>query len=137
MVQAQQPPDLKIPSSDNTVDVSVIDTTSYIAGLPAAAFIQPPVPGFSELSAPCFGFMIKHKSQGSKSKHDTMIFDLGVRKDFENGPASLVKQFQSGNVIIRTEKDVATTLKENGQDLNEVGAIIWSHSHFVRPDLRA
>jgi len=89
MVQAQPPPDLKIPASSSTVDISIIDTTSYVGKLPAAAFMEPAMPGFDELSAPCFAFMIKHKPSGAKNKYDTLIWDLGVRKDFENAPILL------------------------------------------------
>lgn len=32
--------------------------------------------------------------------------------------------------IIEVEKDVATILRENGQDLASVGGIVWSHWHF-------
>lgn len=34
---------------------------------------------------------------------------------------------------IEVEKDVATILKENGDDLSKIGGIIWSHYHFVSP----
>lgn len=129
MVKAQQPPDLKIPESPNTVDVSIVNTTSYVGGLPIAAFMEPTVPGFDKMSAPCYGFSIKHHGQ-TKSKYDTLIFDLGIRKDWENGPKGMVERAKEMGYIIKTQKDVATILRENGQDLNEVGGIIWSHYHF-------
>nr|OQO24637.1 hypothetical protein B0A51_08723 [Rachicladosporium sp. CCFEE 5018] len=130
MVSAKSPPDLRIPHSTSTVDVSIIDTTAAVIGLPAAYFVEPEIPGLSVVTAPCYGFLIKHRSSTSKSKYDTFVFDLGVRVDWENSPKSLVDMINGSGASIEVEKDVATILRENGQDLNEIGGIMWSHHHF-------
>jgi glyoxylase-like metal-dependent hydrolase (beta-lactamase superfamily II) len=131
MATAQQPPDLNIPHSDSTVEVSIIDTTSHLK-LPSLMLIEPEVAGFNTLDACCYGFLIKHRSTNSQtqSKYDTLVFDLGIRKDWENSAASIVAQVTPFKSNIHIEKDVATILRENDQDLNEVGGIIWSHWHF-------
>ena len=131
MATAQQPPDLNIPHSDATVEVSIIDSTSHLS-LPSLMLVEPELPGFNMLTACCYSFLIKHRSTNpqNQSKYDTLVFDLGIRKDWENGPASIVAQvtpFQS-NLLI--EKDVATILRENGQNLEEIGGVVWSHWHF-------
>ena len=47
------------------------------------------MPGLEFLTAPCYSFLIKHENQDAKSKYDTMLFDLGVRKDLENSPKAI------------------------------------------------
>lgn len=131
MATAQQPPDLNIPHSDNTVEVSIIDTTSHLT-LPSLMLIEPELPGFNTVQACCYSFLIKHRSTSSQnpSKYDTLVFDLGIRKDWENSAASIVAQVTPFKSNLHIDKDVATILRENGQDLQEIGGIIWSHWHF-------
>lgn len=93
-------------------------------------FFEPQVPGYDTLNACVYSFLIKHHSSGSPSKYDTLIFDLGIRKDWENGAASVVEMVKPHASSLVIEKDVATILRENGQSLEEVGGIIWSHAHF-------
>jgi glyoxylase-like metal-dependent hydrolase (beta-lactamase superfamily II) len=119
-----------IPASQNTVEVSIVDTTSFMSGFPASTFVEPDVPGFETMSAGSYAFVIKHKHPGSRGKYDTLVFDLCVRKDWENLPKTFVQGIKAAGFGISVEKDVATILRENGQDLNEVGAIILSHWHF-------
>ncbi|KAM0716682.1 hypothetical protein Q7P37_008127 [Cladosporium fusiforme] len=128
MTSATLPPLMEIPPSNNIVEVSIIDTTSYMDGFPASTFMEPEVAGYDTMSGGSYAFIIKHAYSGNK--HDTMVFDLGVRQDWENLPAAFVAEVKASGSSISVEKDVATILKENGQDLKEVGAIIWSHWHF-------
>jgi len=130
MTNSQVPPPVLIPASQNTVEVSIVDTTSFMSGFPASTFVEPDVPGFETMSAGSYAFVIKHKHPGSRGKYDTLVFDLGVRKDWENLPKTFVQGIKAAGFGISVEKDVATILRENGQDLNEVGAIILSHWHF-------
>ncbi|KAL8389032.1 hypothetical protein RB595_008844 [Gaeumannomyces hyphopodioides] len=122
------PPPVEIPQSLNTVEVYIIDTTSYMTGFPASAFFEPLLPGIDTMAAGSYSYLIKHP--GSKGKDGTVLFDLGVRKDWENSPETFVAGIKASGASITVEKDVATILRENGQDLNDVGAIIWSHWHF-------
>ena len=131
MAQPKAAPDLKIPSSQHTVTVSIIDTTGHVA-LPPKYLMEPPIPGHEELSAVCYAFLIKHENKEAKSKYDTMIFDLGVIKDFENAsPKVISESLKSRGVKVSVEKDVHQILKENGEDPDKAGAIIWSHWHWV------
>jgi len=120
MATAQQPPALNIPHSDSTVEVSIIDTTCHIS-LPSSLFVEPQL--FQNLTAPAYSFLIKHKD-------DTLLFDLGIRKDWENSPTAVVEMVRPHADNLRIDKDVATILRENGQALEDVSAIIWSHAHF-------
>ena len=130
MPPAETPPDLNIPSSSNTVEVYIIDTTAHV-GITTTAFVEPAIPGHERLSAACYAFLISHNNPDSPSKYDTMLFDLGVRKDVENSPKSIVERIKN-NVEVTVEKDVLHILDEHGTNANNVGAIIWSHYHWVR-----
>jgi hypothetical protein len=120
---AESPPDLKIPSSDNTVEVFVIDTTAHVS-IPAALFMKPPMAGHEMLQAACYAFLVKHNNPAAESKYDTLVFDLGVRKDIENAPKAIQERI-TGPVSVKIESDVLNILKDNGEDPKEVGAIIW------------
>ncbi|KAH7399182.1 metallo-beta-lactamase superfamily protein [Phaeosphaeria sp. MPI-PUGE-AT-0046c] len=129
MEHARSPPDLCIAESKITVKIPIIDTTSHMSKFPASGFVDPMVPGFAEVDCCDFAFLIEHPT--STHKCSTLLFDLGVRKDWENSPATFVEGVKSAGCVIEVEKDVATILREHGQDLNKVGGIVWSHRHCV------
>lgn len=122
------PPELNIPHSDSLVKVSIIDTTAHMSNFPMFAFVEPLMPGHTEMDCGDFAFLIEHPKSGHK--YDTMLFDLGVRKDWENLPVPFVEGVKKEGCTISVRKDVATILKENGRSLSEVGGIVWSHWHF-------
>jgi glyoxylase-like metal-dependent hydrolase (beta-lactamase superfamily II) len=126
--QPQQPPDLNIPHSQSTVQVSIIDTTSHMYKFPASSFVHPMVPGWDEMDCRSYAFLIKHPSSGGK--YGTLLFDLGVRKDWHNCPTTFVEGIKKGGHIIEVEKDAADILQDHGEKLEEVGGIVWSHWHF-------
>ncbi|KAF0645966.1 hypothetical protein FPSE5266_08124 [Fusarium pseudograminearum] len=129
MSSIRLPPPVVIPESQSTVDVYIIDTTSYMSMVPASSFVEPLVSGFETLNAGSYAFLIEHTSS-KPSKHDTMVFDLGVRKDWEHLPDTFVAAVKEEGWSIDVQTDVASILRDNGQDLKSVGAIIWSHWHF-------
>lgn len=99
-----------------------------MSGFPASSFVEPPVPGLDTMNVGAYAYLIRHPS--SNTKYSTTVFDLGVRKDWENSPEAFVAGIKASGGCISVDKDVATILRENGQDLGDVGAIIWSHWHF-------
>jgi glyoxylase-like metal-dependent hydrolase (beta-lactamase superfamily II) len=123
-------PELHIPSGTHTVSISIIDSTSYLSGFPTVNFMDPPVPGFDAMHCRSYCFLIKHQHEGRTNKYDTVLFDLGVRKDWENLPPTLVAGFKDAGFVVDVKKDVAEILSEHGQDLNEIGGLFWSHWHF-------
>lgn len=134
--QAVKAPPLNIPDSEHTVSVSIIDTTAHVSNIPTTGFMQPHVPGYDTLTAPCFSFLIKHSNPDARSKYDTLLFDLAIRKDWENGPPAVVNRAKNGGFKIKVEKNVVEVLEENGENPESVGGIIWSHWHWVRLWLR-
>lgn len=131
MAKAQSPPDLGIPESKHTVTVSVIDTTARIVGS-KSIFMGPAIKGADTLTACCYAFMINRDNPEAKSKYDTMIFDLGLRKDFMNSSKTTVSQIEASGWELSVEKNVFDILKDHGDDPAKVGGIIWSHWHLVR-----
>jgi len=126
------PPNLNIPHSNATVEVSIIDTTGR-GTVPTAMFVQEtPLPGHEGMTAHIYSFIIKRNNPASPSKYDTLLFDLGTRKDLENSTQYYLDQLASmptDTFVI--EKNVSEILEENGVDLKSVGGIIWSHFHLV------
>lgn len=118
-------PLLMITPQSLTYVLAVIDTTSWISGLPTNVFFEPPIRGYDELSVPSYSFLIEHPS-GRK-----LLFDLGVRKDWENlspATAGLVARF--GPAKLEAKKGVREQLEEHGVHGSSIEGIIWSHWHF-------
>ena len=124
----QTPPPLNIPASRETVNVSIIDTTSHLSGFSTLSFMEPQVASFTHTDCRSYSFLVQHPS--SSSKYKTLLFDLGVRKDWKNCPPSFVQVIEQSCYKVEIEKDVATILGENRVALSDVGGIIWSHWHF-------
>ncbi|RFU33662.1 hypothetical protein B7463_g2685, partial [Scytalidium lignicola] len=117
-----QPLDLKIPPSSKTVHVRVINTTSRIRNIPANRFFVPEIKGFQYLDCPAYSFLIEHPS-GRK-----LLFDLGVRKDWENLAPKVADGVKRWKVTV--QKGVREILEENGVPGKNIEAVIWSHWHW-------
>lgn len=111
-----------IPPSSSVVNVRVIDSTARIKV--AMNMVAPAIKGHDILDCPTFSFLVEHPS-GRK-----VLFDLGVRKDWENMAPLLVAHAKAENWKISVEKSVAEQLEENGIDRKSIEAIIWSHWHW-------
>jgi len=116
---ALSPPDLHIPASSATVQISIIDTTSHISKIPTDNFLLPKIPGYDFLDCPAFSFLIQHSS-GRK-----LLFDLGVRKDWENFAPALYNNIKDSNWKITVKKDVREILESESIDPSEISGIIW------------
>ncbi|KAG9586847.1 Metallo-hydrolase/oxidoreductase, partial [Aureobasidium melanogenum] len=118
-------PELTIPQSDKFVKVSIIDSTSYV-DLPIEMLVKPEYKGQTRLTGPTFSFLIEHDS-GKR-----MLFDLGIRKDADNMPPSLVNDFKSKGWTVKAEKNTADILQEAGFDIQggDIDSVIYSHHHF-------
>ena len=115
---------LNIPPSDSVCDVSIIDTTSKFV-LPAAAFVSPVQKGHETLNMPAFAFLITNR-ESKKS----ILFDLGVRKDWWNLSPAVRGSLKAGVKGIRVEKSITEVLKEGGIDGQSISGVVLSHGHF-------
>ncbi|QRV83259.1 metallo-beta-lactamase superfamily domain-containing protein [Ceratobasidium sp. AG-Ba] len=118
-------PPLNIPPSDATVQVSIIDSTSRVKGLPTKLFFQPVIKGYEVVDCPAFSFLIEHESTGKK-----LLFDLGVAKDWRNGPPAIANRILQNNWDVTVRKNVSDILAEHGVPLESITTIIWSHYHW-------
>ncbi|KAI1446997.1 beta-lactamase-like protein [Annulohypoxylon stygium] len=118
-------PALQIPDSSYTVEVRVIDTGTLLH-LNPSLFWQPPIEGFTGLHAPIYCFLVSHGSQH-------VIFDLGVRTDWENYAPKIVSIIKA-TTTVTPGSDVPSILDEDTSGLGirsaDIGAVIWSHNHF-------
>jgi hypothetical protein len=131
MASALPPPDLHIPPSPNTVNVRIIDTTSSIQ-CKADFFLSPNVGGLDELHCNAFAFLIENPRNGDK-----LVFDLGVRKDWQNLATPMVEGLLARGFRMSVEKNVSEILVEGGVKLEDVSAIVWRLVFFRRDVLRA
>lgn len=112
------PSQLTIPASPNTVQVSIIDTTTTI-DFPADRFLAPKIDGLDRVKGNAFSFLVENPRTGRK-----VVFDLGIRKDWKNLARPLYERLKT-IFRIEVEKDVAEILRENGVGLEEIEAVIW------------
>ncbi|CAE6421085.1 hypothetical protein ACGC1H_006694 [Rhizoctonia solani] len=119
------PPPLHIPHSENTVKLSIIDTTSRVKGPPTNVFFEPVIKGFEVMDCPAYAFLIEHEQSNSK-----LVFDLGVSKYWRNGPPVIAKRALELGWDISAPKTVAEILVEHGVPLESINAVIWSHWHW-------
>ncbi|KAF7554883.1 hypothetical protein G7Z17_g2605 [Cylindrodendrum hubeiense] len=116
-------PTLEVPASSSTVQVRVIDTTSHIRG-PMNTALDSPVKGHEYLDCPSFSFLVEHQ-YGRK-----VLFDLGLRKDWENLAPIVVSHLKKDGWELSAQKGVHEVLEDHGVDRGRIEAIIWSHWHF-------
>ncbi|EXJ68952.1 uncharacterized protein A1O5_07884 [Cladophialophora psammophila CBS 110553] len=112
-------PALNIPRSSTSLTVKVIDVAN-ISNVPASALFTPPVPGYTIAApAPSFVFLLEHPS-GQK-----VLFDLGIRKDWENLSPATVERFKKLGHKPSAEKNISEVLDEAGVGKQSINAVIW------------
>ena len=117
---SKPPPSLNIPDSKSVVNVHIINSTSRMKGIPYSLFMTPSYKGLDTLDAPAFSFLIEHQSSGRK-----LLFDLGVRKDWENMPSTIVKRIEDGGFTVTVEKGIVEILQAGGVAPKDIEAIVW------------
>lgn len=116
---AVQPQDVQIPGGEVAVTVKLINPVNFGPAI-LKRFMAPPVPGLETFkTSPSLCFLLEHPS-GRK-----LVFDLGIRKDFDNYAPSIRNYLPSTNYDIRVEKNVADILQEEGISPKDVEAVIW------------
>jgi len=126
-------PHLNIPVTSATVDVRIINSTSY-QKTRTENLLSPPVAGHDILSFPSYAFLITHQIQGTH-----ILFDVGMRKDWRNAcPPALAPYISdsggSAPLQVSVEKDVVDILDADpaqaGICSRDIDAVVWSHHHF-------
>lgn len=116
--------ELGIPASTSTVTVKIFDVVEdprkIIAG--AAGFLAPVPPGYENLTCPVFAFLIENTSTKQR-----VMFDLGPRKDLENGAPFIAGLVKAGVMSMPVSKDIVEQLEESGVELSSISAVIWRY----------
>lgn len=119
-------PKLNIPASSSTVSVSIINTSGTLRGVRTRRFLEPEVPGHDWLATPCYSFLIQHRELDR-----TLVFDLGMRKDWWNWPLPLADRLRTSGYTPNVPRDVREILDADIEmDTAKIEAVIWSHWHF-------
>ena len=112
---------LRIPASSVTIAVKIVDV-STISNAPAYALFTPPVPGYTTAPpSPSFVFLLEHPS-GRK-----VLFDLGIRKDWQNLAPAIVERIAQIGHKPSAEKNVSEVLDEAGVGKENIEAVIWRY----------
>jgi len=103
------------------------DSSASYFKLPIDRFLEPKYKGKDYLSGPSYAFLIQH---GSGKR---ILFDLGIRKDWENYSPVLVNNFKSRGWELGAEHNTADILQDNGLDVSggAIDAVVWSHRESV------
>jgi len=73
---------------------------------------------------PSLSFLLRHQPSGK-----LIVFDLGLRKDYENYPPSVVDRIKD-TFTIKVDQDAKESLIKGGVDPTKVGHVILSHLHW-------
>jgi glyoxylase-like metal-dependent hydrolase (beta-lactamase superfamily II) len=103
------------------ITLSALDA-GYIY-LPEFEFIVPSNPHVSH-KAPSMSFFLRHPS-GTK-----IVYDLGMRKDWQNYPVAIQSRIADGVRQIDVAKDVKDSVVAGGVDPEDVDVMIVSHIHY-------
>lgn len=82
---SQRQVSLTIPGSTSTVSVCAI-SPNRVLRVPPGLFLDPDIKGTAYSDTPCLCFLIEHND--GNGSHHRFLFDLGVRKDWENSVPS-------------------------------------------------
>ena len=118
---------ISLPSGSKTVDVQIIDSTSRLINAPTSVFVQPDIKGFETFNAPAYCFLITHTDSAGKKRQ--VVFDLGVRKDWNNLYSGILETLEDwrkkSGFELKVDKDVSEILTDDGVDLKDIEAVIW------------
>ncbi|KAJ7794636.1 putative N-acyl homoserine lactonase AttM [Mycena olivaceomarginata] len=119
--------DLNIPASSSTVTIKIFDVVNdpQAVVVPAVAFMSPVAPGYENMTCPMFAFLVENTATKTR-----VLFDLGPRKDLENGAPGMAAAVKAGMMSMPVTKDIGEQLEEHGVELSSISAAIWSHSHI-------
>ncbi|RKK10095.1 hypothetical protein BFJ65_g15395 [Fusarium oxysporum f. sp. cepae] len=121
-IKSEKAPTLELPSSSKTVRVQAIDTTTRMS-CDANAFVQPQIKNHERLNFKTLCFLLEHDGE-------FILFDCGSRKDFWNSSPQTSKMIGSHVPGLEIKSGVDEILVNQGFDLDNLKAIVWSHWHW-------
>lgn len=75
---------------------------------------------------PGLSFLLRHNSNG-----DTLLVDLGIRKDWETKlPTPILQRVQQMGFIVDVPQDAPTSLRKGGIDPAAIKHVLITHIHF-------
>ncbi|KAI8940647.1 hypothetical protein NX059_001917 [Plenodomus lindquistii] len=117
-------PRVKLPHGSTTVKTHLINPVNF-GPAQIHRFMSPPVPGLETFkTSPSHSFLIEHPS-GRR-----LVFDLGIRKDYQNYSKSIAEYLPTTKYSIQVSENVADILQSNSVDLSTIEAVVWSHWHW-------
>jgi hypothetical protein len=110
---------VQLPAGEVTVSVSLINPVNFGPAI-LSRFMAPPVPGLETFkTSPSHSFLLEHPS-GRR-----LVFDLGIRKDYENYAPKIASYIPTTKYNIEVEKNVVDILQEGGVPAESIEAVIW------------
>jgi glyoxylase-like metal-dependent hydrolase (beta-lactamase superfamily II) len=111
------------PDGPNQTYITLSALTAGWLWLPENHFIDP-CDEKAIHKAPSLSFFLVHPS-GTK-----IVYDLGLRRDWENYPPALVERIRGGTRKIDVSQDVRDSVVKGGIDPKDVDVVIVSHIHY-------
>ena len=119
-----------------TDDQAYVEVSVLRAGLieaPREWVIDTATPG-ERINLPALSFLLRH----SKRPDETFIFDLGIRRDWQNLAPGCAKRVEHMQFTIDVQQDAAESLAKGGLSTDDVKYVCISHLHLdhvgdVRP----
>lgn len=112
-------PFAELPSGETALTVKLINPVNFGPAI-LNRFMAPPVPGLETFkTSPSLSFLLEHPS-GRR-----LVFDLGIRKDYQNYSKSITEYLPTTKYDIQVEKNVADILAEDGISGSDIEAVIW------------
>lgn len=113
-----------IPRSASTVKAYLINPVNF-GPAQIHRFMAPAVPGLETFpTSPSHSFLLEHPSGRN------LVFDLGIRKDYQNYSKSIADYLPTTKYNIQVKQNVADILQDHSVILEDIEAVIWSHWHW-------
>jgi hypothetical protein len=110
---------VQLPRGDIVVSVSLVNPVNFGPAV-LSRFMAPAVPGLEKFqSSPSHSFLLEHPS-GRR-----LVFDLGIRKDYQNYAPKIAAYIPTTKYNIEVEKNVVEILEAGGVPAESVEAVIW------------
>lgn len=108
-------------------DQAYVDVSALRAGMieiPLEWVIDTAKPG-ERLNLPALSFLLKHSKTG-----DTFVFDLGIRKDWQNIGPGAAERLKKMQFSIDVQQDVVESLAAGGLSADDIKNVCISHLHL-------